>query len=697
MKRPLAVFGFVFLFAMLAATRIPLAAILPCLAVGVVGLAVAVWLLKRKNTGAAATTGLAAVCLALLVFLGHQAWVVQPVQALAGRQFLVTARVTEAAASVDGDAMDVTLEVLQGLPISRTVRVQLLAFPEVELGDLVEAELHFYPLAPGAAAGNFAKGFYVGCRVQGTPRVVGRSVNWLCAMRQLQYNASAHIRRLLPQRLSSVAAAMAVGDSRYLTQQTKAAYRMAGLTHTLVVSGMHLSVLCGAMYGLFLAFFHRKRAASLLCMGLVLLFMAFTGFTPSVVRSGISFLLLYSANLFRRKSDIYTSLGAAALLLCAQNPYAAGDVGLLLSFSATLGALAAGGAERKLRHSWEKTPAKGAQKLLRKFWVLLLSPVCVTVATLPVLLLFNLGVAPLSLPMNILALPLLTPVVLCGLLVALLGAVSFLAWLAGPLAAVAGFALVILEWLTNFCQRFPQFYFYIGGAFALSLLLLYPLGFAAVKTRQFKAFAAVGAVVVLAGALLHTGMRAGTVQVTVAGGGNNPSLVVTQGSECAIIYRDRRTAFAIQQVMRQQGVQKCVLLVDLRKTAQSSEYLAMFAPKQVVVAGEELLGQAEYSPFKTGNSETKILLAGQGEGMLACVDIAGYRVGTATGTVNLGLYAPLDLFVAGSGTAQGASGPVLASGTLPEWLEEAAVPVIGNSGQTAVVVRPGKSVAITTR
>ncbi|MDL2325323.1 ComEC/Rec2 family competence protein [Ruminococcaceae bacterium OttesenSCG-928-A16] len=688
MKRPLAVFGFAYLIAMLAATRIPLAAILPCLLLLAAAFGLAFLLYNRKKAGATAPVVLAAACAALLVFLGHHFLVARPVQALAGRQFNVQARVTQAATSYGGDAMDVTLEVLDGVPGGKGTRVRLVAFPEVQIGDVVEMELQFYALNSKTAASSYAKGMYVGARVRSTPVVVGRSVNLLCAMRLLQYKASEIIRTMLPGRLSSVAVAMAVGDSRFLSSETKAAYRMAGLSHTLVVSGMHLSVLCGAMAALFVKLFRRKRVVSVLCMGLVLLFMAFTGFTPSIVRSGIAYSLIYSATLFRRKADIYTSLGVAALLLCTQNPFAAADVGLLLSFTATLGALASGQAGKKLQAKWGQKPVGKGRAVARKGLVLLLSPLCVTVATLPVLLLFNLGVAPLSLLINIVALPLLTPVVLGGIGMALLGGLPLVGWLAKPLAAMVGFALVLLEWHTNLCARFDFLYLYISGALALALLLLYPLGLLAAKTKKIKAFAVVGAVVVLAGALLHTGLRAGTVQVTMAGSGSNPSLVVTQGTECVIIYRDRRTAYAVQQIMQQQGAKKCVLFVDLRKTNQSTEYLAMFAPQQVVVAGADLIGNAELTPF----TNTTIWLQKQGEGMLACVDIEGYRVGTTTGAVNMGLYAPVDVFVAGSGATQGLSGQVLANGAWPDWLQETDAPVLTRTGQTAVVIRPGKSV-----
>ena len=68
----------------------------------------------------------------------------------------------------------------------------------------------------------------------------------------------------------------------------------------------------------------------------VLSFMAITGFSPSVLRSGIMSLLFLAAMIFHRKADSLNSLGIAVFLLCVINPYAAADFGFLLSVTSAL-------------------------------------------------------------------------------------------------------------------------------------------------------------------------------------------------------------------------------------------------------------------------------------------------------------------------------------------------------------------------
>ncbi len=111
--------------------------------------------------------------------------------------------------------------------------------------------------------------------------------------------------------------------------------REAGVLHCIAVSGMHLSFLVSFLA----AALGRGKHSSLVCIPVILLFMAVTGFTPSVVRAGIMQLALCFAVLLDRDYDNQSALALALMILTALNPYASRNVGLLLSFLSTLGIL----------------------------------------------------------------------------------------------------------------------------------------------------------------------------------------------------------------------------------------------------------------------------------------------------------------------------------------------------------------------
>ena len=91
------------------------------------------------------------------------------------------------------------------------------------------------------------------------------------------------------------------------------------------------------LYGILEQLGIKKKFNSLIGILFTLFFMFLTGLAPSVCRSGLMLLLLLIGNLFYRKTDSLNSLGFAAFLLCAVNPFIVADTGFLLSFSATLG------------------------------------------------------------------------------------------------------------------------------------------------------------------------------------------------------------------------------------------------------------------------------------------------------------------------------------------------------------------------
>ena len=150
-----------------------------------------------------------------------------------------------------------------------------------------------------------------------------------------------NIRRNLLARYSDesggLLAGMLIGNTDGLGWQTQEEFRKTGISHLFSVSGLHISLLTWSLYRLLLAMRCPKRAAAICCCGFVLLFMALTGFQASCVRAGIMMLVLMGGKLFHRQADALNSLGFAAMLLMIASPLSAGQLGLQLSFGATLG------------------------------------------------------------------------------------------------------------------------------------------------------------------------------------------------------------------------------------------------------------------------------------------------------------------------------------------------------------------------
>lgn len=130
--------------------------------------------------------------------------------------------------------------------------------------------------------------------------------------------------------------ALLTGDRSGLSYKTKNEMSLAGISHVVAVSGLHVSLLTGAAL---LLCFRRRRLAAFAGITAMLFFAAMLGFPASVVRAVVMHVVLLLAPLFRRENDAPTSLGLALFLLLAVNPWAIANVGLQLSFAATAGIL----------------------------------------------------------------------------------------------------------------------------------------------------------------------------------------------------------------------------------------------------------------------------------------------------------------------------------------------------------------------
>ena len=180
-----------------------------------------------------------------------------------------------------------------------------------------------------------SRGVFITGYVSGEITVTG-SENHLRYFPQRLADAVADmIDKLFGSDVSPFIKALLVGKRDELNRDTTltAAFSASGISHVAAISGMHVAFLMG-----FLAMIVRdKRLFAFIGIPVLLLFMAMTGFTPSVTRAGIMQAFLICAPIFKRESDSLTSLSASLLVLLAVNPFSIASVSLQLSFTATLG------------------------------------------------------------------------------------------------------------------------------------------------------------------------------------------------------------------------------------------------------------------------------------------------------------------------------------------------------------------------
>lgn len=145
------------------------------------------------------------------------------------------------------------------------------------------------------------------------------------------------IEQLFDERTAALICGMILGDTSRMDIDLEEDFRAAGLSHLLAVSGLHMSIICTALTMALRRLHINRKVIAAAVLLFVTAFVAVTGFPASAMRAGIMTAITLLGVLLDRTADSLNSLGLSVLLICIADPFAAADIGLLLSFAATLG------------------------------------------------------------------------------------------------------------------------------------------------------------------------------------------------------------------------------------------------------------------------------------------------------------------------------------------------------------------------
>lgn len=136
--------------------------------------------------------------------------------------------------------------------------------------------------------------------------------------------------------IAGILIALNSGDKGYLSREFSAKVLICGISHIMVVSGLHLSIVIGSFFKFCEKIFYNRLLKAFLSLVLIFLICALCGFRLSVLRAGIMFVFCAISPLFLRRNDLLNSLGASVLLLLFISPFCLFSVSFQLSVLATL-------------------------------------------------------------------------------------------------------------------------------------------------------------------------------------------------------------------------------------------------------------------------------------------------------------------------------------------------------------------------
>ncbi len=263
-----------------------------------------------------------------------------------------------------------------------------------------------------------------------------------------------NLQRSIPPPQLFLSEAMVLGERDSFTQDFSEKLSITGTRHITAISGMHIVIISAMLFYLFLFFNLKKRWAALFSLFFIFLFIFFVGVPASALRAGIMGGALLLSNVFYRKTDTFRLLSMAAAVMLVFNPLLLHyDLGFQLSFLAVLGIIFLHRPAKNLlcgiRFPETRLPEQRRfVEMINRFFgknERIADLVAVTLGAqifvFP-LILYNFGhVSLVSVPANVLIVPLLPFIMVFGFLTALTGFVLF----SFPLYLFLSFVLFVVD------------------------------------------------------------------------------------------------------------------------------------------------------------------------------------------------------------------------------------------------------------
>ena len=235
-------------------------------------------------------------------------------------------------------------------------------------------------------------------------RCVGDSRFLAEALYQLRKRLTESICKNAKDKTAGILAVMTLGEKSVLDQEVKEQYQKAGISHVLVISGLHISMLGMGIYQLLRKCKRGVTAAALASFLLLSGYGCMVGNGASTMRAVIMFSVAMGGRIFGRAYDRATALALAVGVLVWQNPFLLLNAGFQFSVAAVSGVILSqvNLAQQERARSWQVNG-------------------CISLMTLPLAMYYYYEVPIYSLLVNLVVLPLIAPVVAFGLAGAVIG------------------------------------------------------------------------------------------------------------------------------------------------------------------------------------------------------------------------------------------------------------------------------------
>lgn len=283
--------------------------------------------------------------------------------------------------------------------------------------------------------------------------VKGKSVKILDSHVLLVQEGLRQVGLLLEEQIEQIATpedvgilkAILLGEKGDMDQEIYELYQKNGISHVLAISGLHVSVIGMGIWKILRKLGAGYWSAGVAAFSLLFCFGSIAGFGPSVLRAVCMMGISFTAGIFGRTYDLPSAMCVPAVGLLLWNPYVLTQASFQLSFLAVFAIFFPG---EYLAKRWK----------LKGFWKNLWTSISIQLVTTPVILYHSFEFPVFGIVLNLQVVPLMTYVLISGIL----GVLGSFVWTPLGVCGLGG-AHVILAVYRLLCEMVGM----IGGAYQI--------------------------------------------------------------------------------------------------------------------------------------------------------------------------------------------------------------------------------------
>ncbi len=233
-----------------------------------------------------------------------------------------------------------TFEVVLDGKLEKGTKVSLWHSPlNFSGGEIINATISLRKIDDDYKLQNFSDEIYISGDIENFKRIEVKD-----SILENVYKIRNYIAKTLYKNMSKDSAAtmcaLVFGDRSYLTDTFYGNVKAAGVAHVMVVSGLHLSIIVLLILKLTEKFVYNPYLRGFIMFCTVVIMCTVCGFTNSILRAGITYIIMAVALVLKRPYSGENALGCAVTFILLSSPFTVFSVAFQLSVLSTLGILA---------------------------------------------------------------------------------------------------------------------------------------------------------------------------------------------------------------------------------------------------------------------------------------------------------------------------------------------------------------------